>query len=292
MGEYSNPYTASRRWLKGNLHGHTCCGRFMDVSESGPMFASLGYDFMAITDHNKAPDEEQWRIWQDQAELVLIPGEENGKLDHILELGVFGVTETPSEDFSERAQSLCRAGGFVAACHPQEYETGEDNIWAGLGDLHAFEIYNGLREGRGCDEVANIRIWDSILTSGERIWGIATDDFHCQYTTPGHGWVCVQVPEEDDEVTWQKIVGQLKAGAFYSSTSPSFNQIEMESSTIRASSDRWVDRICVIGPGGKPLYEQEGSELSWEVEPGHTYFRLEIQCGVRRAWSQPFYQNS
>ena len=63
---FLNPYTYSTRWLRGNLHGHTCCGRFMDVSESGPMFASLGYDFMAITDHNMAPDEEQWRLWQGQ----------------------------------------------------------------------------------------------------------------------------------------------------------------------------------------------------------------------------------
>jgi len=289
VGEYKNPYTTSRRWLKGNLHGHTCCGKFMDVSESGPMFAGLGYDFMAITDHNKAPDEAQWRVWQEQANLVLIPGEENGRLDHILELGVYDVTETPSDDFSERVRALRQAGGFVAACHPQEYEHGEDNVWAGVGDLHAFEIFNGLREGRGCDEAANVRIWDSILTSGERIWGIATDDFHCQYTTPGHGWVCVQVPEGDGEVTWQQIVSQLKAGAFYASTSPKFNEIVLDDDTIFASSDKWVDRICVIGPGGKALYEQAGNELTWKVENGHTYFRLEIHCGVRKAWSQPFF---
>jgi len=286
---YITPYSDSTRWLRGNLHGHTCCGRFMDVSESGPMFASLGYDFMAITDHNMAPDEEQWRIWQDQAELILIPGEENGPTDHILELGIFSVTETPSLDIAERAAALKKSGGFLATCHPQEYVHGTYNVHQTAGLVHAFELFNGLREGRGCDETANIAIWDDVLSKGERIWGIATDDFHCQYTTPGHGWVSVQVPEDEEDVTWQMLVEQLKNGAFYASTSPSFTQIIFDNGNLTATTDKYAQTMRIIGPHGAVLYETEGPELHWQAEPGHAYFRIEIHTGARRAWSQPFF---
>ena len=286
---YLNPYSESTRWLRGNLHGHTCCGRFMDVSESGPMFASLGYDFMAITDHNMAPDEEQWQIWQNQAELILIPGEENGKTDHILELGVYAVTETPSLDIEDRAKALKASGGFVAACHPQEYPHGVENIHRTAGIVHAFELFNGLRENRGCDEAANITIWDDVLTKGHQIWGIATDDFHCQYTTPGHGWVSVQVAEEAENITWHRLVDQMKKGAFYASTAPTFEQILLEDNQLIATSDKYAQTMRVIGPGGNTLFQTEGPELRWQAEPDLTYFRIEIHTGARRAWSQPFY---
>ena len=289
MSEYISPYSSSRRWLRGNLHAHTCCGRFMDISESGPMFASLGYDFLAITDHNKAPDKKQWQIWQEQANLILIPGEENGSTDHILEIGVHEVTQTPTSSFLARAQVLREAGGFVAACHPQSYSHGADSIQIGAGALHAFEIYNGLREARGTNEAANVLLWDEVLTEGKRIWGIASDDFHCAYTTPGHGWVCVQVPEEEETVTWQAIVEQLKAGAFFASTYPNFKEISLDDGVLRVSADGIVQQLCVIGPEGKTLHSVNGNKLEWQAAAYLTYFRVEAVCGAKRAWSQPFF---
>ena len=253
------------------------------------MFASLGYDFIAVTDHNKAPDVEQWRIWQEKANLIVIPGVENGGTDHILEIGVYEMTQSSNDSYAAHAQALREAGGFVVSCHPQQYSHGVENIRVGAQALHAFEIYNGLREARGQNEAANIALWDEILTEGGRIWGVATDDFHCAYITPGHGWVCVQVPEETETVTWQMLVGQLKAGAFFASTSPVFNEIFLDDGILRVSTNHHVHRLRVIGPEGKTVYEVEGNELEWQTVPNLTYFRIEAECGVKRAWSQPFF---
>lgn len=253
------------------------------------MFASLGYDFMAITDHNMAPDEKQWRAWQDQIPLILIPGEENGSTDHILEIGVFEVAEMPSDDIAERAQALRDAGGFVAVCHPQQYDHGAFNVHQAAGIAHAVEIFNGLREGRGCDEAANVTIWDEVLSEGKRIWGIATDDFHCQYTTPGHGWVCVQVDETEEDVTWPLLVDQLKKGAFFSSTYPAFEQILFDGEMLTVTCDKFAQEILVVGPGGKVLHRVADQQMQWKAIPDLTYFRIEVHCGARRAWSQPFY---
>ena len=290
MTAYENPYSSSTRWLRGNLHAHTCCSGFMDISESGPMFASLGYDFLAVTDHNKAPDEDQWRNWQDQAGLLLIPGEESGEQGHILEIGVHAVTSTPSDAFAERARALRAGGGFTLACHPQEYpDDGAENIYSAADELHAVEIFNGLRESIGCDETANLPLWDELLTGGKRLWACANDDFHFALISPGHGWVCVQVPEGDEPASWQAIVAQLKAGAFYASTYPLFEQITLEGGILRiAGGRRGVQRLLVIGPGGRALFEREGPTLEW-TEPDLTYFRVEAHAGIKRAWTQPFY---
>ena len=255
------------------------------------MYASLGYDFMAITDHNLAPDEAQWKTWQDQIPILLIPGEENGSTDHILELGVFAVTDTPSDDIKSRATALRDSGGFVAPCHPQEYEWGADNVRETVGIAHAFELYNGLRERRGRDETLNVDIWDEVLTAGEKLWAIATDDFHCEYASPGQGWVCVQV-EEDADVTWQLLVDQLKRGAFYASTSPEFDRILFDGERLSVTCDRHVHQIAIVGPGGDDLYTSDGASLEWEAEPGLMYFRVEARSGVKRAWSQSFYGKS
>ncbi|MBE7465044.1 MAG: CehA/McbA family metallohydrolase [Planctomycetes bacterium] len=290
MAKYLSPYSASStRWLRGNLHGHTCCGRFMDLGESGRFYARLGYDFVAVTDHNKAPSKGQTAGWQQAAGLVVVPGEENGSTDHIIELGVHEVTPTNGSSYSERAEALRGGGGFIIACHPQEYPHGADNLRAGAPFLHAVEIYNGLREARGTHEHHNVALWDELLTAGRKLWAVAADDFHCQYISPGHGWVCVQAPEDAGALTWENIVEQLKRGAFYASNGPNFKRLEFRGGTLRVEVEKLVRDIRVIGPGGETLAAHPGPALSWKAPAGLGYFRVEAHCGVKTAWSQPFF---
>ena len=56
----------------------------MDASVSGHIYAELGYDFLAITDHNNAHSPDQWEKWQTETDLLIVPGEENGSRGHIL----------------------------------------------------------------------------------------------------------------------------------------------------------------------------------------------------------------
>jgi len=287
---YLNPYSTSTRWLRGNLHGHTCCGPELDLAESARMYGLTGYDFVAVTDHSRAHPPERIADWAARSGLVILPGEENGGTDHIIELGVHDVTPTPADgDYAARAAALRAGGGFIIGCHPQEYAHGEDNIRQGCGSLHAIEIYNGLRECRGTDETRNIALWDEMLTAGHRVWAVATDDFHWHYIGPGHGWVQVQVPE-DALVTWPMLVEQLKRGAFYATTYPLFELIELGGGLLRVLGDGQANTIRVIGPGGRLLTEGKGHELEWSIEPGLDYFRIELRRGIKTAWSQPFFR--
>ena len=286
--QYCSPYTASTRWMRGNLHTHTCCGRFMDLSESGRMYARLGYDFLAITDHNKTHDANQIDGWRQAAGLVVMPGEENGAVDHIIELGVHEVTPTPEKDYARRVQAMRDAGAFVIAAHPQERPTGEQDVRSAAEHLHAIEIYNGLRELRGTDETRNVTLWDQLLTQGHRLWAVAADDFHCQYNSPAHGWVVVQMPEDDAAVTWQGLIEQLKRGAFYASTGPSFEKLQLHDGQLHVAAGKRCT-IQIVGPGGEVLARSDEPELTWNVDKGLPYFRAEIHRGIKRAWSQPFF---
>lgn len=290
MPQYINPYSASRRWLKGNIHAHTCCGPYCDLADSGRAYAMLRYAFLAVTDHNKTHDPRQIEQWSQQAGLVVIPGEENGQTDHMIELGVHDVTPTPDNGaYADRAQALRDAGGFVFGCHPQEYPHGHDNIRQGVGRLHAVEIYNGMREFRGSDEFRNVALWDELLSEGARLWAVATDDFHAHTATPGNGWVQVQAPEDADTITWPLIVEQLKRGAFYASTSPRLESFTLTDRALEVEACTRAKSMRVIGPGGQVLHEQPGRHLQWQVVGGLPYFRVEAICGIKRAWSQPFY---
>ncbi len=287
--EYINPYSSSTRWLRGNIHMHQFCSGHLDLGASGHIYKLLHYDFVAITDHNQTHGRNAIAQWERQAGLIIVPGEENGKTDHMLEIGVHEVTPTPSDDYLERAKALRAAGGFVMGCHPQIYANGEDNVRRAADELHAVEIFNALKEGRGSDEERNIAFWDELLTEGKRIWGVASDDFHASIVGPGQGWVGVQVPE-DAHVTWPLIVEQLKRGAFYASTYPGFTSFDLTHEVLRVVATRKPCGLRVIGPGGTVLKEYNGSELEWPVQAGLDYFRVEVVNGRKCAWSQPFFR--
>jgi hypothetical protein len=289
MTTYKSPYlNTDFHWLRGNLHLHTCCGPYVDPAVSGEQYAQLGYHFLAITDHDRCPEDTEWERWLATVPLLLIPGVERSVPAHILNIGVTAVPDTTHGDYGEAARQLVRHGGFLVGCHPQEYSDGPDLIRSGASSLHALEIFNGLRKKRGFDEEANIALWDELLTSGERIWAVATDDFHQQYISPATGWVAVQVPHEVGTVTWQDLVAQLKAGAFYASTGPAFESLQWDGNILDVTASSPCSAIRVIGPEGRLLIKQHGATMRWQAPASLRYFRVEAIGDGGCAWSQPF----
>ncbi len=290
---YETPYlNAGFRWLRGNPHLHTCCGPYVDPVVSAERYAQIGYDFLAITDHDRCPECAEWERWSATATLLLIPGVERSVPAHILNIGVTDLAESSGGDYKEAAREMASHGGFLVGCHPQEYENGPDLIRSGATFLNAMEIYNGLRKKRGFDEAANIVIWDKLLTAGERIWAVATDDFHQQYIAPGNGWVVVQVPDAISTVTWQDLVAQLKAGAFYASTGPVFESLRWDGNVLDVTASLPCSSIQVRGPGGHLLIKHHGATIRWQAPPNLRYFRVEAIDAGGCAWSQPFFNAS
>ena len=106
-----------------------------------------------------------------------------------------------------------------------------------------------------------------------------------------------QKPEDSPTpISWQTVVNQLKKGAFYSSTYPSFETIDLQNEN---SSDQHLcvtakraRSLRVIGDGGTVLHTTRGNRLEWSVTTDLTYFRIEAVSGIKRSWSQPFYKQN
>ena len=94
-------------WLKGNPHSHTTVSDgYFEPLELAKLYASQGYDFLSMTDHNiflphnELPPEE----------LLLLTGVEHDleygsdKCTHIIGLGRAGQTETsyPCRKYTSR----------------------------------------------------------------------------------------------------------------------------------------------------------------------------------------------
>jgi len=85
-----NPYQSSSRqphvWLRGNVHAHTTLSDGKRTpQELIDIYAKNGYDFLALTDHDRLSDASAL----DARGLILLPGccEITANGPHLLQLG-------------------------------------------------------------------------------------------------------------------------------------------------------------------------------------------------------------
>ncbi len=283
-----SPFAQPGSWLKGNLHTHTTYsdGK-VGLAEAANWFAAHGYDFLAITDHNRVAP-----LPADGAPLTLIPGAEisahrNGVDYHVVAVGI---TEMPLEhgaDPQVTIDAVNAAGGIAVIAHPYWHDHSLEDLLP-LRDHAGIEIFN-----TGCwleiQKGHSLVHWDLLLRRGQHIWGFATDDTHWGYPDYGQGWVMVRAEEKSPGA----IVAALRAGQFYCSMGPQVYDVLQEGRqvTVRCSPARSVYvtgdyNYCphaVQSWDGTPL-----TEVTVQLHRQQHYFRIEVVDGAgRSAWTQP-----
>jgi hypothetical protein len=248
--------SAQGRWFKGNTHAHAAMllHGIVPHGDSGAAavaawYRSHGYDFAAITDHNRFTDPNSPELAKlESRDFVLIPGVEitsdyrfpgapqDGKRAvHTTALDVheapsFEFANTPSHDILRAHIERTRAAGGIAIVnHPNYHDEIKAADLLGLPGPLLFEVWNGEIEAHndgGRDGVSTERLWDLLLTAGVRAYGVAADDAHYfrlpdfttyyrgTFTLPGSGWIMVNAPE----LSTLAIVDALRAGRFYATT--------------------------------------------------------------------------
>ena len=83
------------------------------------------------------------------------------------------------------------------------------------------EIYSG--DGIHIEEDVGLRLWDKVLSTGRRIWGIGNDDFH-HWGQERRVWNVVQASAR----TPSAVLDALRRGSFYVSTGYGFDAIEAD----------------------------------------------------------------
>jgi hypothetical protein len=294
------PFGLPGRFFRGCLHTHsTLSDGKLSPGETVALYRDHGYDFVSMTEHFQARYDfpiHDTRPFRTGAFTTLIgaelhaPALQCGELWHIVAIGLplDFAPNSLDEDGPGLARRAREAGAFVAIAHPYWYElTLEDAL--SLDAAHAVETYN-----HGCQvEVDRGDSWYmSDLLSGHdrRLFGLATDDAHCQTADYRGGWAMVKSEALDPDA----LLEALKAGHYYSSTGPTLQDVRVEGDRIlvRCSPARLV---MATGRGSKGARSGPGSAITEAALPlapfvAGGYFRVTVvDENGGRAWSNPLW---
>lgn len=288
MLKIDHPYRgiAKGRWLRGNLHTHTTnsdgSNRPQKVIDR---YARLGYDFLAISDHDIRTSGSDYRKWNARG-MTLMPGNEvsaNGP--HILHVGADSHVK-PVPRRQEVINQIAAGKGLAVVAHPNWMAAFDGTTIAQMQEwigYHGLEIYNGLI-GRLAGSPYCTNKWDLLLSQGRRLWGFAHDDSHADEDV-GRGWNMVYVKQR----TAGAILEAITAGRFYASTGVVITSIDVRGNRITIVTEN-ASRIVAISDSGRRKAVVDDRRIAFDVPEGVKYIRFECWGnGERFAWTQPFF---
>jgi len=302
------PFSLSGKFFRGNLHTHsTLSDGKLSPKQVIDRYKATGYDFLVLSDH--FVDVFDWPVTDTRefrtesfttilgAELHA-PKTNAGELWHILATGLpldfrpAGAKETGPEI----ARRAVEAGAFVSIAHPEWSQLDLDDGLR-IDCAHAVEIYN-----HGCAvECARGGGWyllDQLCNLGHQLNAIATDDAHFTYGDQDAfgGWINVKSENLDPE----SLLSALKAGHFYSSQGPQFNNVELNDTKLIIDCSE-VDSIIVVNGTSRTTARfgnaiTEASldladlEKGWLLEKLSPWFRVVITDNQGKcAWTNPYW---
>ena len=220
-------------------------------------------------------------------------------------LGFAPPETTMAETYARNLAEIRAAGGLAQVNHPNwKWSVHLDDL-LGLPDDTLFEIWNGhpaINNLGGTDDDGNIApsseaLWDSLLSKGKHLRGVAADDSHYFYhldeikgPKPGQAWVVVRA----DALTAENITAALAKGEFYSSTGVVLDDVTASGTGValrikgEASGARY--RTQFIGSGGRVLAEVAGLHPHYEFKGEEGYVRAHVtDSNGLQAWTQPVF---
>lgn len=317
------------RWYRGNTHAHT-----LNTDGDSPpdvvarWYREHGYQFTFITDHEFITDVGPLNaLFGAAGRFLLISGQEItqrvadtthpegrrqahvnalGVTEVIRPLGERGIAEgtTIAATYARNIPAVRAAGGVAQVNHPNfRWSVALDQL-VDIPDSTLIEIWNGhptVYNLGGTDSAGNTMpsveaLWDSLLTRGKLIFGVADDDSHSfrphdaenpNLARPGRGWIMVRA----DTLTSDAILTSLRRGDFYSSTGITLRTYRADNRVIEleiapASDRRYLTEF--VGSGGAVLAAVPGTAARYEITGSEGYVRARIvDSSGRRAWMQP-----
>lgn len=275
-------------WYKGNLHTHTTRsdGR-MSLEDCLRLYASHGYHFIAVTDHNNPLEGEH------REGLLVLDGAEYDINDlgtrrayHITAIGTPDRIEKEGLTPQQIIDEIIGRNALAIVAHPSWSLLTHDDLMA-LRSFAGIEIWNTVshsHSGRG-DSVGYL---DVLASKGRPTLAFAVDDTHFYNHDLFGGYIMVNCGQLDSEA----ILAAIRGGRFYCSQGPEIRQIDMEEGAIRVRtspvasilfmSDSFYchNRVC-RGEGG-PI-----TEATYDINPTDRFVRVEcVDERGKKAWSQ------
>jgi len=273
-------------WFKGSLHLHTTrSDGGKDYRTVARLYAERGYDFIMITDHNRAADIESLH----SLPLLALNGAEvngtdrTGAAYHVVALGC-DAPLPEADSFDDLLLELKARGALLSLAHPHWMGNSVEDALRHPFD--GVEVYNHIchyLNGKGYSGFH----WDRMLEKEPRTLGLAVDDAHLNGNEPWDGgWVMVCAPE----LTKSAVLEAIAAGRFYSTLGPVFDSIRVDDGHIHLRTSpvaavRLVDNTswgARVYPGrGRTVTE---ADFSLPAERASVRVEIEDEQG-QRAWT-------
>jgi hypothetical protein len=301
--------TQGARWYKGNTHTHT----LNSDGDSTPdevvkWYRSHAYQFLVLTDHNFLTTVDGLNALHGASEkFLVVKGEEVtdtfGSMSlHINGLDVERLVEPQGgksvlDVLQRNVNAIREARGIPHINHPNyRWSIAKDELRQ-VQNNKLFEIYNGhpqvnLQGGGGVPGLEEV--WDSILSSGVLLYGLAVDDAHTfkdpgnpAVAGPGRGWVMVRA----ERLEARALLAAMERGDFYASTGVTLSDYRVTPKDITLTVAKTTFskyRIQFIGKGGKVLHEALDSPATYTFTGAEGYVRARVlESNGQMAWTQP-----
>lgn len=300
------------RWYKGNTHTHT----LNSDGDSTPdevtrWYREHGYHFLVLTDHNYLTNVDGLNSIHGAAEkFLVIKGQEvtssfQTRPVHVNGLDVSALVDhardAPSmvETIQRNVDAIRKVNGIPHINHPNFGWAMTADDLRQVKNNRLFEVYNGhpLVHNSGGGGVQSLEeAWDTILSQGIELYGIAVDDAHTfkqpgnrNVAGPGRGWISVRAPRLDART----LLDAVERGDFYASTGVELVDVKATATSLTVET-RVVGgrkhRIQFIGEGGRVLSEVHASTATYTFTGTEGYVRAKvIDSGGDIAWVQPVF---
>jgi hypothetical protein len=292
---------------RGNVHAHSN----ESDGDSDPRSVYLwyrnhGYNFAAVTDHNVFVDPARYRDLE-RDDFALLGGEEvtmkgAGRPVHINALctgqkiagGTFDTAEAAIASGVERVLAV---GGIPLVNHPNfDWGIDEHALFAARGAT-LIEIFSGHPSVPGAGDrhhPSHEAMWDSLLTSGRDVMGVAVDDAHHLHpqndaqSQPGRAWIEVFAPSAKRDL----ICAAIGNGLLYASNGAKIDRIAVSTDAYEVWPAAAGTVVEFLGDGGRVLAmsstSESGQRVTYRTEGAESYVRARVLDGDgKRAWTPP-----
>ena len=292
------------RRLKIGLHTHTTCSDGHKTPEEAmDIYAALGYDAIAITDHWVYTPQDLSRTG-----VKLLSGCEYNIGGNNAPHGVYhivgvGMTHDPHIDQSAmndptspsaaHAQSIIKAirdaGGLAIFAHPAWSLNTPQQI-LDVGEFDALEIYNSVSEAGMSDRPYSGLLVDMIAGMACRPPLIATDDTHYYTGEEGRGFIMVEADAvENAGGGMAGLIHAIRHNRFYASQGPEIHLTRVDDKTLRLTCSpcpKIVFFSNIVWTPGRVVRGDGLTEATYTLHPGDAFVRAEItDRDGKCAWS-------
>lgn len=274
------PLLGQSNWYRGNIHTHT------DIYEGDINVAFLyktynGYQFVAVTDHNIASHADQYS----RPGFTYLDGEEvTTSLRHFGALGYLPTAILPGALTDQHIiDKIHEYRAIPILNHPRWAHTAlsATQILA-LKHLGHIEMFNGLTDVVQTNNRPDLALWDQVLSSGRKLFAIASDDMHKQEQV-SKAWIMVNSASQSR----QDLLSAIRNGQYYCTNGIILKEVKFENQRISVK-HQYGTIIYFVGKNGVILKRVEQSSGYYDVTGTEQYVRVEVTNPDQKvAFTQP-----